>query len=255
MRKLAIVAVGLSLFGLVSAAAGAEVIDFTPFAGYTTVTMGSMNGDQQSLTTIFKILGAEGGSVQSTDLSNAWIVGGDLLTDRLTPWKRLSLGLRGEYLETNPSTDDYSHAGMTIDYTGKGSLTGVLLGGRYQLPGAEYGLNLSVGAFGGLGYGTMAQDIKLIEGETLNDSSLSTGEGFMADLDLRLDWIVPHVQWLHLDAQGGYRYASFGEFSEHGKPMDGPGGMLSAFAPIYPDGPVNVDFSGLTAEGGLTVVF
>ncbi|MGH7441120.1 MAG: hypothetical protein ACREKE_00450, partial [bacterium] len=175
-----------------------------------------------------------------------------------------SLGLRGEYLETNPATDDLSTGiDPSLDFIQKGTLTGILLGGRYQFPGSQYGLKLSLGAFGGLAYGTMSQGFSSPEGGVpgLLSTSLYQGEGFMADLDLRLNWAVPHVSWLHISAQGGYRYASLGQFSSGGKPMtDGASELLNAVDTGTPGTTVpphaeDVDFSGLTGEGALTASF
>jgi hypothetical protein len=262
MRRLLAITVGL---GLIGASAYADVIDFTPFAGYTTVAMTDVNKGNAEFTGLEKYESAmtPGVTMDNTDLSNAWIAGGDLLTTKLSPWQNLSLGIRGEYLATNTSNNQLNDAalgGTAWKVQDNGTLTSLMLGGRYQLPGAQYGLSLSVGVFGGFGYATMWQalTVPLIPGGMDNRSGLYQGEGFVGDLDLRLDWVIPHVKWLHLDAQGGYRYASLGDLSDHGKPLtSGYDQFLQLLAPgtTGSGSAEDVDFSGLTGEGGLSVNF
>jgi hypothetical protein len=261
MRRLFAFTVGL---GLIAASAHADVIDFTPFAGYTTVAMTDVNKGNAEFTGLDKYEAAmsPGVTMDETDITNAWIAGGDLLTTKLTPWQNLSLGIRGEYLATNTSNNQINISAMSgpaWKVQDNGTLTSFMLGGRYELPGAQYGLNLSVGIFGGLGYATMWQDltIPLVPNHKDDTSGLYQGEGFVGDLDLRLDWVIPHVKWLRLDAQGGYRYGSLGDISDHGKPLtSGYDQFLQLLAPGTGSGSAeDVDFSGLTGEGGLSVNF
>lgn len=260
MRRLFALSLGL---GLLSASAYADVIDFTPFAGYTTVTMGQVNKGLSQVNAFDKIEELSTPNVSDTDtpLSSAWIIGGDLLSKRLTPLDSLSLGLRGEYLATNTGSDTLYDAdepgGVAWSFKESGTLTSVMLGGRYQLPGADWGLNLSAGAFAGLGYATMTQDELINVERPGSTSTLYQGEGFVGDLDLRLDWAIPGLTWLHLDAQSGYRYASLGDLSSHGQTMGSPFSSLLSLLTNKPvnTGAVSVDFSGLTAEGGLSVNF
>jgi hypothetical protein len=256
MRRLFALTLGL---GLLSASGYADVIDFTPYAGYTTVNMTDVNKAAAQSVGLWRYEMVEdpssGFSYTNTDVNSAWIVGGDFLSGRLTPCKSLSLGLRVEYLATNTADDTLSVGGQqALDIKESGTLSSFLLGGRYQLPGAEYGLNLSVGAFGGLGYATMMQSFSLIpDNDTMHN--LYDGEGFVGDLDLRLDWTIPGVKWLHLDAQGGYRYASLGDLQSNGNAMGGPLDEFFSFAKVGNTSAVDVDFSGLTAQGGLSVTF
>ncbi|HTB22608.1 MAG TPA: hypothetical protein VK914_07880 [bacterium] len=256
------IALFLIAFACLVGPLSADAIDFTPFAGYTSVSMGSVNkaqaGYQETLTTLLYNEGNPA-SFTGADLSGAWILGGDLLSGALTPWKELELGLRVDYLGTNQASDLLSEGAATINTTESGTLTSVMIGGRYQLPGADYGLKLSAGAFAGIGYGTMSQNFSVTEGGTdMVANGFYYGEGFVGDLDLRLDWTVPGVTWLHLDAQGGYRYASLGDFRDgNGQPLEGPMKYLHQFAPTEfpPASAVDVDFSGLSVEGGLSLVF
>jgi hypothetical protein len=263
MRRLYALTLGL---GLLSASGYADVIDFTPYAGYTTVNMGSVNKNLEQLAGFNQFFELELGptthpSDSTTNVTNAWIVGGDLLSNRLTPCKNLSLGLRGEFLETNQGSNALNASILQEplwQVQDQGTLSSFMLGGRYQLPGAEYGLKLSLGVFAGLGYGTVNQSFEI--NPALGDyrsNGLYSGEGFVGDADLRLDWTIPGVKWLHLDAQGGYRYASLGDLSSQGQSMSGSvGDILGA---LSPDASTNhaedADFSGLTAEGGLSITF
>ncbi|HTB22179.1 MAG TPA: hypothetical protein VK914_05695 [bacterium] len=259
MRKIVLLALVLGSLGT---ALSADVLEFTPFAGYTSLNMGSVNKAQASYDGIIQeaiYSSSSSYSFSNSYLSGAWMVGGDLLTKRLTPWKSLSLGLRGEFLGTNKATENVGLGTEFIDYSESGSLSSFMLGGRYDLPGANHGLKLSVGAFGGLGYAAMAQDFHVNSGGSAYDQNgLYCGEGFVGDVDFRLDWTIPGLTWLKVNAQTGYRYASLGDLHNgHGDPLEGPGKYLNQLEPsTYPPQPaVDVDFSGLTVGGGLTFSF
>jgi hypothetical protein len=260
MRKMALLALAL---GSLATALSADVIEFTPYAGYTSVNMGSVNKAQASYDGTIEDLiytgGLSGYSFTNAYLSGAWMVGADLLTKRLTPLKSLSLGLRGEYLDTNQANENLSLSGEYIDYSESGTLSSFMLGGRYELPGANHGLKLSAGVFGGLGYAAMTQNFNVSSGGiNYNPNGVYCGEGFVGDVDLRLDWTIPGATWLHVNAQTGYRYASLGDLHNGaGDPLEGPGKYLNQIEPsVYPpQAAVDVDFSGLTVGGGLTLDF
>jgi|GEM_PF-4439258 len=258
MRRLLAITAGL---GLLSTAAYADFIDITPYAGYTTVNLGQVKRGLDQLGGIDLLEVQQGGpgtSLTDTQITGAWIVGGDLLSDRITPMRRLSLGLRSEYLATNRAEESFFESnGKSWSVRENGTLSSLLLGARYQLPGANHGLSVSVGAFAGLGYATIEQDWSENTFSVNNQNNgLYQGEGFVGDLDFRLDWAIPGARWLHLDAQAGYRYASLGDLGSHGKPLVNPENLLSSSAGIKTQNNAEpADFGGFSAGGGFSVKF
>lgn len=258
MRRHLSLIVGLSLL---SASAPAAAIQFTPFAGYTTVNMTTVNESINAAETFIEVLGSSGPGLKvafrnNQKVTSAWVVGGELLSDRLTPWQSLSLGVRGEYLQTNLGqlTTD-SLPGMSLDYELFGNLSNFMLGGRYQVPGDWHGVGLSVGAFAGLGYAEMHQSMAAI-----HRNDLFNGEGFVGDVDLNLHWAPASFTHTRFNALLGYRYASLGNLSNGaGQPLKPLTGTFLAGLPGSPfvnhQGGMDVDFSGLNVGGGFSLSF
>lgn len=266
MRKPLCLAAGLAFL---AAAAPAAVLEFSPYAGYTTVNMATVNQGQSNLKTIaeFFCLAALSQPARfhnNTQLTNGLVAGADVTTDALTPWSWLSLGLRGEYLQTNMAklTLDQVLPPMfgpnptVIDYELQGTLSSALLGVRAKHAGDWHGLSASLGLYGGLGYAVMNQSAAALR---LRDQF--TGEGFVAESDLRVDWSPASLSWLRLSAQGGYRYASLGQlYNSRGQALAGPKDILFnniSGGPSFEYGGagMDVDFSGFTATGGLSLLF
>lgn len=256
MRHLKALLIGLSL---VSASAHAAALEFTPYAGHTTVNMTTVNQSLKSSETMLGLISMMSSTpldyTNKTQITGAWIVGADVLSGSLSPWESLSLGLRTEYLQTNLGQITTHSAAMPISFNYElwGNLTDVLLGGRYQIPGKWAGFDLSAGLFMGVGYAEMHEAMGAI-----GFRNLYHGQGFVGDLDLRLNWAPESFTHLRFNTQLGYRYASFGQlYNEAGEPLrPGVSNLLAMAGPATPKaGGMDVDFSGLTIGGGFSLSF
>ena len=144
MQKRLLLAV---LASVVALSLRADAIDLSAHAGYTTVSMGSFNKYNE------KFWGYDSSGTVS-DITNGYVVGLDASTKRLTgPW--LSLGLRGEYLQTNESV--LNNTSSNIYYNNMGTLSSLLVGAKIDASGGPLGVTLGLGAWVGAGYGTMGQ--------------------------------------------------------------------------------------------------
>lgn len=259
MKRLLLAFIALSLTG---ARANAAAIELTPFANYTTVNMATVNqgiASAYSFLNIISLIGPPEPIVfkNNAQLNSGYVLGAELMTDRLTPWEGLSLGLRGQYLQTGLAQVS-TLPNMFIpdfDYELYGNLSSFMLGLRYQLGGIG-NFSVSTGAFAGMGYAEMHEAMGFIM-----KRSLYHGEGFVGDLDVRIDWKPSFVKHVGLNALLGYRYASLGQLSDSGgdvlrppvtnviNAMGGPGGNV----PL--GGGVDVDFGGFNVGGGISLYF
>ena len=253
MRKvLAMLALACAL----SASASADALEIRPYAGYTTVNMGDANADMQNLKgglQLFVIFAS--GTYQEYEnrsLSDGVVLGADISSDRILHSKSLKLAWRNEYLQTNEATyraHSVSLGTLDVDMTEQGTLSSSLLGLYWSPMQDESSLKLSLGLFGGLGYGSFFRRIDFQNGGPYT-SGLYSRLGFVGQFETKLDWqLSSHFS---LGASCGYRLAALGQvFDGNGKSMQNSYGAALG-GPSYA---VGVDFSGYNATGALSFSF
>jgi hypothetical protein len=242
MRKTVLAAL---LAVVISGPAKASLLDLSVHGGFTTVNMSGVNQSND------KLWGwsIEGG--EQTPLSTGFVVGLDATTRRLSPWSWLVPGLRVEYLQTNPGLLVMQSGATADDYVlNKGSLTSALLGVQTDAPFLADGLRAGLGAWGGYAYGTLSQRITAQDGTDPMQQGLYMAGLFQAELEGSLNYQLP---WhMKLQASAGWRWADAPQMK------DDQGVPLGDNLEHYRNGtnfPVNVDFSGATASGGVSYSF
>jgi hypothetical protein len=239
MRKILLAAL------LAAAACGtarAGLLDLSAHAGYTTVAMGSFNKYND------KFWGYDS-SGSNSDITNGYVVGLDASTHRLTPpW--LALGLRGEYLQTNEARLD--DTASNIYYNNMGTLTSLLVGAKIDAPGGPWGVDLGLGAWVGAGYGTMDQFNANSQSGPVQ-SGVYSGISLQGELEGSLTYHLS--QRLGFQFTGGWRWADFSSLGDGGQPLYEQGPYNGIYSAQRSLNPVNVDFSGATAQGSVNVSF
>lgn len=240
MRKAVLAAV---LSAVAVGPLNADILEITPHAGYTSVSMGQFNHYND-------VMWGWDGDGYNRVLSSAYVVGLDVTTHRLTPWEWLDLGVRGEYLDTN--LGEMNEPSAQLDYTDQGSLSSAEVGATVDAPTSLGGLHLGLGAWIGAGYGTMEQNVRLNTNKSpaapVSDG-LFTATNLVGELEGSLKYMI--TPKLSLSFTGGWRWADMGVMKSHGTPLTE---MENTWLE-WTNNPVNVDFSGVTAQGALTYGF
>jgi hypothetical protein len=233
---LAILASGLTL------SLRADAIDLSAHAGYTTVGMGSFNKYNEK----FWGYDSSGGV---SDITNGYVVGLDASTHRLTgPW--LALGLRGEYLQTNEA--QLNDTASTIYFNNMGTLSSLLIGAKIDATGGPLGLDLGLGAWIGGGYGTMGQFNAMSHSGPVQ-SGVYSGTCLQGEFEASVGYhLSPRIGF---QFTGGWRWADFTSLSDGGQPLYEQGPYNGIYSPQKALNPVNVDFSGATAQGSVNLSF
>jgi hypothetical protein len=224
----------------IASASQAAMLDVTPHAGYSTVSMGALNHSNETQ------WGWEGtGSVN--DIHSAYVVGVDLTSSHLTPHDWLNLGLRTEYLQTNQLINDGRPDNSTYN-TDQGTLTNLLVGASASQPFILNGLQLGLGAWVGGGYGVMSQH-ESKDWPALIQSGNFTGYTLVGELESTISYALG--SHLRLSFVGGWRWADFASMKDGNTP-------LYDNLQLWEHGlqnPVNVDFSGATGQGSVSYSF
>jgi hypothetical protein len=224
-------------------AAHAGLIDVDAHAGYTTLSLGDFN----KATSAF--WGWDGDGAQQT-IHSGYVVGVDACTQRLTHWDWLSLGLRGEYLQSNEGQVNEPSGGYY--FQNMGTLTSLLVGGKFALPSSLPGLELGLGAWIGGGYATMSQSAAYTSNYHFN-RTIQTGlfDGELLEGQLEGSLRVALSPRVGLAFTGGWRWADAPELKDGATVLCVPESYT--FGGAY--APVNVDFSGATAQGAVDFTF
>ncbi|HTB23178.1 MAG TPA: hypothetical protein VK914_10780 [bacterium] len=247
MRKVVLAAIAALL---VCGTLSADVLDFTPHAGYTSFAMNSFNRANGN---VFGWEGAGESMGYNQDIQSGIVVGADETTKCLSPWKSLDLGLREEYLVSNQArlVSDQGSDNDGLDYSDKASLTNILVGGKVSAPFSVPGLSLGLGAWVGYGYATMDQHVNYdgFDGDNLMQSGLYTAGILVGELESTVTYkIGSHIG---LNFTGGWRWADAPELKSHGTPLYD----AEQYWEWNISSPVNVDFSGATAQGSVDLYF
>jgi|GEM_PF-1292874 hypothetical protein len=249
MRKTVLAAL---LAVLISGPARAGLLDLGFHAGYTSVSMADLNHANAATYGWYP-------SDHTDSLSSGYVLGLDLTSRHLTRLDWLKLGLRGEYLRTNPAEMDSIHRiginSSRLDYVDQGNMAGALVGASVSAPFIAERLDLAFGAWFGGAYGTMAQGVSFNGGKGSTASSAPSNGVYtsmyaVGELESTLSWRLNGR--LSLDFSGGWRWADAGNMK------DDKGTALYDTLQYWQFNrktPVNVDFSGLSAQGGLKAAF
>jgi hypothetical protein len=229
-----------------SATAHADLVDVDVHSGVSTVNMAQVNRSNAALWG-WDVAG------QVDDLDSAWVSGVDFSTRSLTPYPWLELGLRVEYLQTNEAIVDDPEAPTYI--TEQGKLSSALVGAKVSAPFAAVdGLSAGLGAWFGYGYATFEQNVTTQTvggpGSAPLQSELFRSSIIVTELEGRLQYQLTR-HWA-LGVTGGWRWADAGLMK------DPSGDLLSDNLQLWEYGnkaPINVDFSGITAQGSLSYSF
>jgi len=239
----------LALAWAASGALRAGLLELDPHAGYTTVSMGDLNHANAAIYGWYP-------SDHAESLSSGYVAGLDLTTSHLTRVEALKLGIRAEYLRTNPAEMKdvtlIAHQSDALDYVDQGNLASVLLGGKLSAPYLSDRLLIGLGAWAGCGYGTLDQSVTFDgnQGTNLLPSGVYTSLLLVGELEATLRWRLS--QRLALDFSGGWRWADAGSMRDSkGAPLYN----AEQYWELNKTAPVDVDFSGATAQGGLNIAF
>jgi hypothetical protein len=217
-------------------------LSLEPHAGYTTVSMGDLNRANDAVYGYWGV----GPSVRMT---NAVVAGLDLM-QAVDGVPGLSLGLRGDWLQTNlaqtTNVDPYTPSN-DFSMTDQGNLSSLLLGGKLSAPFLLNGLDLGLGAWLGYGYATLSQRVSKA---TLEDG-LFMGSLWVGQLEGSLRYSV--AKHISLAFTGGWRWANAGSLydDQHHALYDSiqywHGGNRRALS--------DADFSGISAQGSVGYSF
>jgi len=221
-----------------AASAHADLLELSGFGGYTTVGMKQVNAMLAAPKT-------QPGVDQSTttDISNGYVVGLDLRTGALIPIPFLDLGLRAEYVGTNPGEAKGTWVGQPYDIKENASMADAMLGLSLGFDIFGTGLNFGLSAYGGYGEGLIQQSATAYGFTT---PELYDGGAFVGEAEARLRYKLYSV--LGLYAFGGMRFANLGTFEDPRKDKFGTGFPGESASPA-------VDFTGITAGLGLNLDF
>ena len=218
--------------------AHADLLEFSGFGGYTTVGMKQVNALLADPKTQPGV-----NQTTTTDISNGYVVGIDLRTGALIPIPLLSLGLRVEYVGSNPGEVKGTWLGQPYDIKENASMADAMLGLSFGVDLFSTGLNFGLSAYGGYGEGVIQQSL-IASGFSPPD--LYDGGAFVGEAEARLRCKLYSV--LGLYAFGGMRFANLGTFEDPAKDKFGTGFPGETASP-------EVDFTGITAGLGLNLDF
>jgi hypothetical protein len=239
MKKLILAALAASLM---AASGRADTVDLSAHAGFTSLSMGNFNKANSAFW-------GWSGVGHVNELDSGFIVGLDATTKRLTRFDWLDLGLRGEYLQSDLAVNDSLASGGNKSYVSdQANLGGLLIGAKAEAPFVDDRLTAGLGLWAGMGYATMAQAVGYSQSALSNGvytTYLPVGEA-EASLRYRLG-----SRW-SLTASTGWRWADAASLKD------------SRGVPLYQDlqlwkygvkSPLNVDYSGATAQGAASYSF
>lgn len=225
-------------------------------AGYTTVQMADLNRANAALWGFFDTSsGSENG------IHDGLVLGLDYVRPGWSPWAWLPLGFRAEYLRTGASTAHMFNTigNQPIDFTvqDQGSLSSLLVGGGFKTDAADIpGLSLGLNAWVGYGYAEMDQTVANVSTYAFSQPMASDsyfGLVFEGQLEGSVSYqFAPNAR---VFGSGGWRWANAASLRDGGGnplvenlPADGYYGSQA-------NAPVNVDYSGITAQGGISLQF
>jgi hypothetical protein len=217
-------------------------LDLSFHGGYTSFAMADLNRANASL------VGYEA-EPYSQPIQSGFVVGADLCSPLPGAPEWLQLGLRYEYLQSNLAELKNDSSGIgNVDFTDQAQEHNFLVGGKATAPFILQGLTAGLGAWAGYAYATLDQHA------TMNNSPLQSGLFMGSMLVAELETSVGYSlgKRIHLGLTGGWRWADAGYLYD------------DAHQPLYDSlqiyemsvkAPVNVDFSGLTAQGSVSYSF
>ena len=224
-------------------AAHADLLDVSAHGGYTTLSLDDFNRATSAL------WGWDGDGFQQT-IHSGYVVGLDVCTRHLTRLDWLSVGLRGEYLQSNEGQVNEPSGHYYVQ--NMGTLSSILVGGKFSLPSSVPGLQLGLGAWIGGGYATMGQAVAYAPGYSFSrkiQSGLFIGDLLEGQLEGSLKYALSSR--VGLSFNGGWRWADAPQLKNGGTPLYYHESYLFGGSPA----PVNVDYSGATAQGSVDFAF
>ena len=241
-------ALGLAL----RSALPAQLVDVNVHAGYTTFAMGDLNSANNSLWGYNMGYPAYNGYYYY-GIDRGVVAGVDLTTSRFLPVQGLVWGLRSEAMQSNLAefkADNVPPYSIGAQYTDRATLTTVLVGGKYSLPFVTDGLSLGLGAWAGGGYGVLDQHATQdLTGPYSIQNGVFSAMLPVAELESSVDYkLGSHVS---VSLSGGWRWADAPQVKNGGE------ALYNNWQKWYnaTKSPVNVDFSGATAQGSVSYSF
>jgi hypothetical protein len=216
---------------------GADVLDVSPFAEFTTVNLYHLRGQLQAY-------GGPGGGTTLNAPEYGSDIGAELMTWSLTPIASLAFGFRVEDV-----INTMSEAGNGTEAQYNSYLLDGLVGMRWTTPIARR-WTVSFGLFAGPAYANIGYGQAQAGGTSENEDW--DGYGFVSVADLRLEYALPSVPGMSLNADVGGRYASFGPLSNYHEAS--ALGIQAPFWFVVPT-PSGEDFSGIITGVGVSYVF
>jgi len=238
MRKtLLAIALGLAFTSSLPA------LDLSFHGGYTSFAMADLNHANASL------VGYEA-EPYSQPIQSGFVAGADLCSPLPGAPDWLQVGLRYEYLQSNTAElkNDNTNGVGDVDFTDQARLNNLLVGGKASVPFALKGMTAGIGAWAGYGYAELDQHAKMDNSPI--QAGLFMGSLLVAELETSIGYNIG--KRIHLDFTGGWRWADAGFL------YDDTHQPLYNALDIYENSlntPVNVDYSGATAQGSVSVSF
>ena len=219
-------------------------LDLSFHGGYTSFAMGDLNRANASL------VGYDA-EPYSQPIQSGFVVGADLCSPLAGAPDWLQVGARYEYLQSNSAElkNDSGGGGIgNVDFTDQAKLNNFLVGCKASAPFALPGLTAGLGAWAGYAYATLDQHSTQYNSPL--QSGLFMGSLLVAELETSLGYSVG--KRIHLDFTGGWRWADAGYlYDDTHKPLYD---ALQIYE-MSTNAPVNVDYSGLTAQGSVSYSF
>jgi hypothetical protein len=215
---------------------GADVMDVSPFTEFTTVNLYHLRGQLQAQQ------GVDGGALNAPEYGPD--VGAELLNRSWAPIASLAFGFRIEDV-----SNTMSESGDAAEAKYNSYLLAGLVGMRWTAPIARR-WTVSLGLFAGPGYANIGYGRTQSGGASENEDW--DGFGFVSVADLRLEYALPSVPGMSLNADLGGRYASFGPLSYYQEAHE-----LGVQAPAWfvESTPSGEDFSGIISGVGVSYDF
>lgn len=224
----------LALLAATVASATLPALDLAVHAGYTSFNLGELNRANASLLGEF----ADG---HSQPLNSGALIGTDLTQASTLPW--LNFGLRAEAMQSD-FAEIKTDSGY-YDYSDQARLSDLLVGAKITTP-AALGLKLGLALWAGYGYAELQQN----DFVSYLQSGLFMGSLPVAEVETSLGYDLGSR--IHLAFTGGWRWANAGYlYDDQHKPLYDNGKVW------YSQGnfPINVDLSGITAQGSISYSF
>jgi hypothetical protein len=217
-------------------------LDLSFHGGYTSFAMGDLNRANAGL------VGYDG-QPYSQPIQSGFVVGADLCSPLQGAPDWLHLGLRYEYLQSNLAELKNAGGGIgDVDFTSQAKLNNLLVGAKASAPFVLNGLSLGLGAWAGYGYATLDQHSRQFISPIQTDLFMKSL--LVAELESSIVYKIGRR--ISLDFTGGWRWADAGWMynDDHVTLYD----ALQIYE-MSTKSPVNVDYSGLTAQGSVSCSF